>query len=222
MAVVETILLILAIILLFLLFIILILLFVPLGIVVSYHGDFNELLLKIRVGFLHVKLNLPAKKLEKDAEEETQKAAESVEETIKKEPVKEIKKNIEKYLPLIKLIPPAIYRLIEKIKIDNVVVVWHVYSKTAADSAINSGKLYSLFYSIFATITPPFNIKLKQVVFQPDFIGDAAINNYINIRVSTQLVLIIIVALWFLIEMKNSMKSNKKRVKIVRKERNTI
>ncbi len=205
-----------------LLFLVLLLLVIPLGILVSYHGDFNELLLKIRVGFIHFNLKLPTSKVKKDAEKDVKKTIEVAQEVaideVEHKPAVALEK-IKKYLPLISLVPPTIYRLIEGIKIDRVVIIWYVHSKNAADSAINAGRMYSMFYSLFAAVTPPFNIKLKQVLFEPDYIGEAGVNNLITVRVSTQLISIVAVALWFFIEMKSDMKSSKRRV---RKERNTV
>ncbi len=214
MSVLEVVLLILVI----LFFLIVFLLIIPLGVVASYHGDFNELTLKIRVWFVNIKFDIPQKskkkvsdKTKKQVEEQqteakTEKEAGDTSKKTEKQTVKKLKNNFNKYLPLIKLVPPTIYRLIEKIVFDDIYIIWYVKSGNAADSAIAAGKMYAAFYSAYAAITPPFNIRLKDVRFEPDFLGSDGINNYINVRVSTRLILIIIVALWFLIAMKDTAK----------------
>ncbi len=185
------------------LLLIVVILIIPVGIIISYYGDFNELTLKIRIWLFNIKLNLSSKKVKK-----TEKVAEKkIEKEIPKteEDVKKLKFDFKKYLPLVKLAPPTIYRLIETIVFDQIYILWFVKAKDAAEAAISSGRYYAIYYSLYAAITPPFNIKMREVIFKPDFIGDGSVNNVIKVRVSTRIISVIIVALWFLL---NASKTN--------------
>ncbi len=88
MAVLQTILLVIGIIFLAILLLILILLVIPFGARISYNSGFSEFLLKARIGFLEIPINLGSKKVKKKAAKvarETGKvAAEEVKEEIPK------------------------------------------------------------------------------------------------------------------------------------------
>ncbi len=212
MSVLEIILLILGI----LLFLVLLLIFIPLGVALTYKGDFNEIILKIRVGFISVKFNLPSTSTESDKSKKDIAKKEKPKDKQKKnedKPQQDIPQKaegvIKKYMPLIKLAPPAIYRLIESITIDKVCIVWHIHTADAAKTAIQVGQSYALLHSVVALITPPFNISLKNVSILPDYVGKNGIDNYATVRISTQLFKLIATALWFLITIKNNNKREK-------------
>ncbi len=212
MEILLTILSIIGIILLAILLLILILLVTPVGVKVSYNSGFEEFLLKIKIGFLEIPINLGSKKVQKKVAKTAKTAAKETEEEAKKEirevstdskgnkrsPL-EIYKTIE---PLLQHIPEAMRRVIENIYFSDIVIVWYISGPDAAKTAIKVGQCYAGFHAAIALLTPPFNFRFKQIEFLPNYTTDSQLSSRLSAVVTTTLLPLIITALWLLTKLK--------------------
>ncbi len=177
----------------------LILLIIPLGIKIDYSARTGKTTLFAKIWFVTVKLDLDKEKKvkkKKQKKEEPEEKAEAPSE--KKSKFQNALDMYKKHQNLIKLVPATLYRIIERIRIYDIEILWYIHKEDdAAATAIATGQMYAAFFAATSVLSPPFKFEYKSVDFLPDFVGNAKYSSRATVKITTNIASLAAVAIWF-------------------------